>query len=163
MESIYVGGGQHLKVGADLENGIYGVAETEAEGGRENAFVGTHSQPAIDYPFVTAMLKGREGNHFSVKAGNAQNGSLSTLYDGPRPSGGNKNYAPMKKQGAIILGIGGDNSPWAGGIFVSFAQLSVLVSERWTRQRIASLLLLTVGFSAHTNAYLRTPNGSTRG
>ena len=27
----------------------------------------------------------------------------------------------MKKQGAIILGIGGDNSPWAGGIFVRFS------------------------------------------
>ena len=95
----------------------------------------------IDYPFVAvrcpllcpaflsnrltnravfamqAMVKGNSGNHFAVKAGNAQkSGSLQTLYDGPRP---NKNYAPMRKQGAIILGIGGDNSPWAGGIFVS--------------------------------------------
>jgi hypothetical protein len=95
MEAIYVGGGQHLRVGADLENGIYGVAETGTEEGRENAFVETDPKPVVDYPFVTAMLKGREGNHFSVKAGNAQNGSLSTLYDGPRPS---KNYVPMKKQ-----------------------------------------------------------------
>ena len=45
-------------------------------------------------------------------------GSLTTLHDGPRPS---KSYTPMKKQGAIILGIGGDNSPWAGGIFVRFS------------------------------------------
>ena len=66
---------------------------------------------------MQAMVKGNSGNHFAVKAGNAQKaGSLQTLYDGPRP---NKNYAPMRKQGAIILGIGGDNSPWAGGIFVS--------------------------------------------
>ena len=66
---------------------------------------------------MQAMVKGNSGNHFAVKAGNAQkSGSLQTLYDGPRP---NKNYAPMRKQGAIILGIGGDNSPWAGGIFVS--------------------------------------------
>ena len=42
------------------------------------------------------MVKGNSGNHFAVKAGNAQKaGSLQTLYDGPRP---NKNYAPMRKQ-----------------------------------------------------------------
>ncbi|WP_332310894.1 arabinofuranosidase catalytic domain-containing protein, partial [Micromonospora rifamycinica] len=35
---------------------------------------------------------------------NAQSGSLYTLYDGSLPRG----YSPMKKQGAIILGSGGD-------------------------------------------------------
>jgi hypothetical protein len=35
------------------------------------------------------------------------------MYDGPRPNG----FAPMKKQGAIILGIGGDNTNNAGGDF----------------------------------------------
>ena len=38
---------------------------------------------------------------------------LKTLYDGPRPS----HYQPMKKQGSIILGIGGDNSDSAHGTF----------------------------------------------
>jgi hypothetical protein len=37
------------------------------------------------------------------------------MYDGPRPFVGvvppvNRNYQPMKKQGAIILATGGDNS-----------------------------------------------------
>jgi hypothetical protein len=36
-----------------------------------------------------------------------------TMYDGARPNG----YNPMKKQGAIILGIGGDNSNGAQGNF----------------------------------------------
>ena len=89
MEAIYVGGGQ-LHVGADLENGIYGATEDD---------VSQDALPAIDFPYVAAMVKGREGNHFAVKAGNAQNGSLSTIYDGPRPSGGGKDYTPMKKQG----------------------------------------------------------------
>jgi hypothetical protein len=35
------------------------------------------------------------------------------MYDGARPNG----YNPMKKQGAIILGIGGDNSNGAQGNF----------------------------------------------
>ena len=45
------------------------------------------------------------------EAGNAQVGALQTVYDGPRPA----HYSPMKKQGAIILGIGGDNSDGAIG------------------------------------------------
>ena len=74
------------------------------------------------------MVKGNSGNHFAVKAGNAQKaGSLQTLYDGPRP---NKNYAPMRKQGAIILGIGGDNSPWAGGIWYEGVMTAGFASDQ---------------------------------
>jgi len=35
------------------------------------------------------------------------------MYEGARPTG----YDPMKKQGAILLGIGGDNSNSAVGTF----------------------------------------------
>ena len=58
------------------------------------------------------MVKGKAGG-FALKGGDAQAGALTTMYDGARPSG----YDPMKKQGAIILGIGGDNSNTAVGIF----------------------------------------------
>ena len=76
--------------------------------------------------------------HDSIKAGDPAGNSLHSVYDGPRPKG----YETMKKQGgmiqlrfivclssvqltcfaflpcsAIILGIGGDNSPWAAGTF----------------------------------------------
>jgi hypothetical protein len=37
------------------------------------------------------------------------------MYDGIRPA--KTGYVPMKKQGSIILGIGGDNSNSAGGQF----------------------------------------------
>jgi hypothetical protein len=46
-------------------------------------------------------------------SGNAQSGGLTTGYSGPRPAG----YYPMNKEGAIILGIGGDNSNFAQGTF----------------------------------------------
>merc|ERR1712224_698402 len=62
---------------------------------------------------VMAMVKGDSGNHFALKGGDAQAGPLKSLYDGVRPNG----YHPMKKQGAIILGIGGDNSDSAIGTF----------------------------------------------
>ena len=58
-------------------------------------------------------LEGDSGNHWAIKGGDAQSGPLKTLYDGVRPKG----YEVMKKQGAIILGIGGDNSDAAIGSF----------------------------------------------
>ncbi|SAM79674.1 uncharacterized protein UBRO_20565 [Ustilago bromivora] len=45
-------------------------------------------------------------NLWAIRGGNAQSGDLSTFYNGQRPQG----YYPMNKEGAIILGIGGDNS-----------------------------------------------------
>lgn len=51
--------------------------------------------------------------HWAILGGDAQQGELKTYWDGRRAPG----YAPMKKQGAIILGIGGDNSPNAIGTF----------------------------------------------
>jgi hypothetical protein len=110
MEAIYWGNshgwghgaGTGPWVMADLENGLWA--------GNERAM----PQPSFTGgDFATAMVKGDSGNHFALKGGNAQQGELDSLYDGARPNG----YHPMKKQGAIILGIGGDNSDWAIGTF----------------------------------------------
>merc|ERR1711957_400715 len=73
----------------------------------------------IDADYVTAMVKGGP-NKFGLKGGDAQAGSLKTLYDGVRPGG----YTTMRKQGAIILGIGGDNSNRAVGTFFEGAIVS---------------------------------------
>ena len=58
-----------------------------------------------------------------MKGGNAAEGKLKTMWDGPRPDartgpkGKPCSYQPMRKQGAIILGTGGDNSNRAEGNF----------------------------------------------
>lgn len=109
MESVYFGnasgwgrgGGSGPWIMADLENGLWA--------GNEKV---NPNNTRIVADFVTAMVKGRSGS-FGLRGGNAQSGTLQSLYDGPRPN----NYNPMKKQGAIILGIGGDNSDWAIGTF----------------------------------------------
>ena len=62
------------------------------------------------------MIKGDSGpppGHWAIKGGDAQSGTLRVYWDGERAP----KYAPMKKQGAIILGIGGDNSDGAVGTF----------------------------------------------
>jgi hypothetical protein len=112
MEAIYFGNikvwgygtGNGPWVMADLENGLFsGVNQ------RYNA-----NDPTVTHRFLTAIIKG-EPNHWSIRAGNAQSGGLSTYYNGARPNVAG--YNPMKKEGAIILGIGGDNSVGAAGTF----------------------------------------------
>merc|ERR1711924_21565 len=72
--------------------------------------------------FVSLMLKGRTDG-FALKGGDATHGNFATMYDGPRPirphQKGKKNhgYQPMKKEGGIILGTGGDESNGAQGNF----------------------------------------------
>jgi hypothetical protein len=127
-----------------MENGIY-------EGGSNQASVPSLTKS----DFIAGFVKGKPGNHYSIKAGDPDGKVLQPVYDGPRPRG----YELMKKQGArrdglfsaqinqnarsdllprqaprdrrrengthhgachagaIILGIGGDNSPWAAGTF----------------------------------------------
>ena len=76
-------------VRADLEWGLY-------PGGSQSW---NSNQRAFASPYVTAMLKNNGTSRFALKGGNAQSGSLTTLWDGALPNG----YSPMRKQGAIIL------------------------------------------------------------
>ncbi|MFJ8688567.1 arabinofuranosidase catalytic domain-containing protein [Micromonospora wenchangensis] len=73
------------------------------------------NQRAFPHKFVTATLKNNGTSRFAIKGSNAQSGSLYTLYDGSLPPG----YSPMKKQGAIILGSGGDCCKPDGGANLS--------------------------------------------
>jgi hypothetical protein len=81
-------------VQADLEYGLYPGGST----------AWNPNQRAFTNRFVTALLKNNGTSRFAIKGADAQSGALITLYDGALPSG----YSPMKKQGAIILGSGGD-------------------------------------------------------
>jgi non-reducing end alpha-L-arabinofuranosidase len=112
MEAVYFGNSTDWGSGAgtgpwvmaDLENGLYTATN----------FTPNPMNTALKSAFVTAMVKGHAGG-FALKGGNAQSGTLKTMYNGGRPTAAG--YNPMKKQGAIILGIGGDNSNSAVGTF----------------------------------------------
>ncbi|KAF9781965.1 hypothetical protein IL306_012349 [Fusarium sp. DS 682] len=118
MEAIYFGditrwgygAGSGPWVMADMENGLF-----SGQGSRYNP-----GDPTIESRFVTAFLKGDSSNLWSLRGGNETAKSLSTYYSGPRPNG----YYPMDKQGAIVLGIGGDNGnldqgTWYEGVLTS--------------------------------------------
>ncbi len=69
--------------------------------------------PSITWRFVTATADG-EPHHWRSMGGDAQKGDLKVMFDGPRV---NNTYDPMRKQGAILLGNGGDNSNGSQGTF----------------------------------------------
>ncbi len=69
--------------------------------------------PSISWRFVTGMAKG-EPHHWASLGGDAQRGPLQVMFDGPRVD---VTYDPMRKQGAILLGNGGDNSNASQGTF----------------------------------------------
>jgi non-reducing end alpha-L-arabinofuranosidase len=92
-------------VQADLEWGLY-------PGGSQSW---NPNQRAFTSKFVTATLKNNGTSRFAIKGSNAGSGSLYTLWDGGLPGG----YSPMKKQGAIILGSGGDCCKPGGGANLS--------------------------------------------
>ncbi len=72
--------------------------------------------PSIGWRFVTATADG-EPHHWRSMGGDAQRGDLEIMFDGPRIQNSRSSYDPMRKQGAIILGNGGDNSNGSQGTF----------------------------------------------
>ena len=72
--------------------------------------------PSISWRFVTATADG-EPHHWRSMGGDAQGGDLQIMYDGGRIQNPRSSYDPMRKQGAILLGNGGDNSNGSSGTF----------------------------------------------
>ena len=94
---------------ADMEAGLF-----SGYNAKQNV-----ANPTIDsWRFVTAVVNGGGGNRWDLRGGNAQKGGLTTFYSGIRPGSlTNSSYYPMHKQGAILLGNGGDNGNGSAGTF----------------------------------------------
>ncbi len=114
METLYFGNatpwfsgqGDGPWIMTDQENNLVGCVNEDGSKGCPNL-------PSIPWRFVTAIGKG-EPHHWASLGGDAQKGALSVMFDGKRV---NPTYDPMRKQGAILLGNGGDNSDGSQGTF----------------------------------------------
>jgi hypothetical protein len=108
-------------VAADMENGLF-----QQGGNSEGQNLSNPNDPSNDSDFVTAVLNNNGTTNFQLEGGNAQSGGLTTYWNGDLPGGtdGMDPWTPMRKQGAIILGIGGDNSNWDVGSFFEGAMTS---------------------------------------
>lgn len=160
MEAIYFGDSTAWGKGAgsgpwlmaDLENGLFSGISTGANSG----------DPSISDRFFTAIVKGGP-NKWALRGASAASGGLSTYYAGVRPNA--SGYNPMSKEGAIILGIGGDNSVSAQGTFYEgvmttgypsdAAENSVqanIVAAKYATTSLTSGTALTVGSSISLRA-----------
>src|ERR1700684_4541938 len=141
MEAIYFGTEKSWGYGtgngpwimADMENGLF-----SGSAARYNA-----NAPTTADRYTTAMIEGG-ANQWAILGGNAQSGTLATDYSGVRPSG----YNPMKKQGAIILGIGGDNSDSSSGTFYEGVMTSGYPSA--STEAAVQANIVSVGYANYT-------------
>ena len=107
--SLMCGNPCNPHVGLDMENGIYpGLPVTTG------------------LPFVTALGANDGQKKYQVYWGNAQLGGLATTGLLPLPA---KSYIPMRQEGAILLGIGGDNSNASIGSFFEGAMTTGVPSS----------------------------------
>ena len=98
--------------------------------------------PNITWRFVTAMAKG-EQHHWTSMGGDAQHGDLAVMFDGPRV---NASYDPMRKQGAILLGNGGDNSVGSQGTFYEGAMTAAGTFPTDATDRLVQANVVAAGY-----------------
>ncbi|MCR5715056.1 MAG: lamin tail domain-containing protein [Bacteroidales bacterium] len=118
METTYYGNGRGWYYGSgsgpwvmtDQENNLVGCVNESPN----DKFC--RDLPSISWRFVTATADG-EPHHWRSMGGDAQKGDLVIMYDGKRIQNDRSSYDPMRKQGAILLGNGGDNSVGSSGTF----------------------------------------------
>jgi non-reducing end alpha-L-arabinofuranosidase len=162
MEALYFGtditwggkgNGNGPWVAADLENGVY----KGNKGGWKSESLSWPNAKSVTGNYATAMLKGPSGNRFVLKAGDAQSGKLVTMWDGARPNG----YSPMKKQGAIILGTGGDGSNGGTGTFFEGAITSGVPTDAVDDSIQASIVAAGYGRTTPTAILYSVNNAKT--
>lgn len=137
MEAVYFGNctvwnkgsGDGPWVMGDLENGLWA--------GDSSPYA--NNMP-VSWTYVTGMVKGDAAgtDHWVIKEGDATTATLMTPFDGHRPSA---RYNPMRKEGAIGLGTGGDNSngdkgDWFEGVMT--ASFSSDAADNSVQANIAS-------------------------
>lgn len=103
MDAVYFGNNTIWGTGAG--NGPWVMADME-DGMLSGGTPGAQNPDNISlpFPYVTAMEKNDGTMNFALKGADATQPTLTTMWNGPLP--GSKR--PMTKQGAVILGAGGD-------------------------------------------------------
>ena len=132
----YHGHGHGPWIMTDQENNLVGCVNTDGSKICPNL-------PTVTWPFVTAIAKG-EPHHWTSMGGSAQHGNLSVMFDGQRI---NSTYDPMRKQGAILLGNGGDNSNASQGTFYEGAMTAAGTFPKDATDQLVQANVVSAGYS----------------
>jgi non-reducing end alpha-L-arabinofuranosidase len=160
METLYFGNATPWFSGAgngpwimtDQENNLVGCVNEDGTKGCPNL-------PSIPWRFVTAIGKG-EPHHWASLGGDAQKGALSVMFDGKRV---NPTYDPMRKQGAILLGNGGDNSDGSQGTFYEGAMTAAGTFPSDATDQLVQANIVAAGYGVTPITVLPAATGSTQG
>ncbi|MGA8532389.1 MAG: arabinofuranosidase catalytic domain-containing protein [Acidobacteriaceae bacterium] len=131
----YHGTGSGPWIMTDQENNLVGCVNSDGSKGCADL-------PSITWRFVTAIAKG-EPHHWTSMGGDAQKGALSVMFDGPRV---NATYDPMRKQGAILLGNGGDNSNGSQGTFYEGAMTAANTFPTDATDQLVQANIVSAGY-----------------
>jgi hypothetical protein len=129
MSALYFGSSTDWTKGAgtgpwgmtDYENGLFAGAVKDPGGTNPN-------YPSLAYPgnnLITVLTKSNGTTSWALKAGNAATGPLNTYWNGALPSG----YSPLKQQGGLSLGEGGDGSNLGSGAFSEGVVIAAVTSD----------------------------------
>jgi hypothetical protein len=127
MESVYFGNSTQWGHGSgsgpwvmnDCEFGIQAGVDPNGTKGIWNG----NTPVVADY--VTGIVKSDTSNLWAIRAGDAVKDTLKTMYRGRQYPG----YYPKLLEGAIILGVGGDNSHTGEGTFFEGAMTRGMPSD----------------------------------
>jgi hypothetical protein len=107
MDAIYFGTSTTWGYGATVDGKAGPWIMADMEDGMlsgKGSIKNNPDLPPMPYKFVTAILK-NDNMNFALRGADATKPELKTFYQGELPAGKKGN---MKKQGAIVLGSGGD-------------------------------------------------------
>jgi hypothetical protein len=101
----------------DFEAGVWaggtaGRFANEGTGDPGEPWPVNQNNPSMTMDYAFGILKTRP-NNYALRMGDAQQGSLTTAYDGATPT----TMARWQMEGGLVLGIGGDNSNHGSGTF----------------------------------------------
>jgi hypothetical protein len=154
MEAVYFGGGVVWGTGSGGVPGPWVMADIENElcpgwnpALTTNQDRNVSTNMPLKFNFVTAILLGDTAaknaglGRFALLGSDATSGTLQTMYDGMRPTKNGGGYVPMKKEGSIILGTGGDNSNTGGGHFYEGAMATGPVATTATLNALQAAIV----------------------
>jgi hypothetical protein len=111
------GAGTGPWVMVDFENGVYA--------GPNRIGVVNPGNPTITYNLVTGLSKTNGTTSWVLKFGDASKGELVTAWKGALPNG----YNPLRQEGGLSLGEGGDGSKLGTGAFSEGVVIAAVTSD----------------------------------